>query len=530
EPSGSKNFLDLIPYQELKGAQEMANIMADAIARQKRLLIVADYDADGATACSVGLVALRAFGANVDYIIPNRIEHGYGLSPEIARISCTQSPKPDFLITVDNGIASHAGIEESNRLGVPVLVTDHHLPTEDHPAAMCIVNPNQHGCSFPSKALAGCGVMFYVMWALYEELVNRGASFKEPDFSILDLLPIVAIGTIADVVALDTNNRILVAEGLSGIHEGSRYPGIDALAIAAQRNPRRLCSSDIAFGVGPRINAAGRLESMNAGVECLTTNSPEQAEQLASDLNVLNEKRKEIESEMVEEAVRRLITTLRMDRYTAVLHAEDWHHGVIGIVAGRIKEKIWRPTFVLAAGKDDEMKGSGRSIPGFHLRDALDLVDKRCPGVLLKFGGHAMAAGVTIRASAIDEFEAAFEEVAKSLLKPSDLNQVIEVDGSLDNGDITQETVAQIRCQVWGQAFPEPLFYDTFKVLESRALSEGKHLKLKLEKGGKTFEAIKFRHSDGPPPPLVNAVYKLDINTYKGVSSLQLMIEHLEPA
>lgn len=522
----------LLPYTAMAGATKMAEILADAIEQGKRLLIVADYDADGATACSVGVRALRALGANVGYLIPNRLEHGYGLTPEIARIACAVEPKPDYIITVDNGIASHAGIDTANSLGVPVLVTDHHLPAETHPNAAVIVNPNQHGCTFPSKSLAGCGVIFYVMWALQDELISRGfaAEGMNPNFTVEDLLPIVAIGTVADVVALDSNNRILVNEGLRRIRQGYSYPGIDALAKISGRLARELSTSDIAFGVGPRINAAGRLETMDAGVECLTTDSVARAEALAQVLHDINDRRKEIEGEMVGEAVRRLLTDVRPDRYTAVMYSQEWHQGVIGVVAGRLKERIWRPTFIMASGKNGELKGSGRSIPGFHLRDALDVVDKRYPGVLVKFGGHAMAAGVTVRAGGFEEFAAAFEEVAREMLKPGDLKQCLDVDGSLDLPEMNLETVRELKQLVWGQAFPEPSFCDEFKVAEARPIGGGQHLRLVLEKEGRRFTAVKFRHTDGLPPARVRAVYKLDANKYKDETNLQLLIEHLEAA
>ena len=518
----------LLPYTLLKDAIRMAEILADAIQSQKQLLIIADYDADGATACSVGLLALRAFGANVNYLIPNRVEHGYGLTPEIARIACGMSPKPDYIITVDNGISSHAGIALANELGVPVLVTDHHLPAETHPEALAIVNPNQHGCVFPSKAIAGCGVIYYVMWALQDELISRGYDGMDPSFSVTDLLPIVAVGTVADVVALDSNNRILVNEGIYAVRAGKSLPGLDALARVSGRSAHNLSTSDIAFGIGPRINAAGRLESMNAGVECLTTSCPTRAEALAQELHEINDRRKEIEGDMTEEAVRHLLTDVQADRYTAVLHSNEWHQGVIGIVAGRIKERIWRPTFVLASGKNGELKGSGRSIPAFHLRDALDLVDKKYPGLLPKFGGHAMAAGVTVRAGGLELFAQAFEEVARALLTPADLNQDLEVDGGLDPSEMSLETVSLLKNQVWGQAFPEPLFCDEFRVVESRPIGGGKHLRLILEKKGQRFQAVKFRHTDGLPPAKVKAVYKLDANVFRDETNLQLLVEHLQ--
>lgn len=530
---------ELIPYTELKGAVDMARILADAIETGQHIRIVADYDADGATACSIGVRGLRAFGASVDYLIPNRLEHGYGLTPEIAELAANGLIKsdtvkrPDFIVTVDNGIASHKGIDRANELGVPVLVTDHHLPTDSPPNALCIVNPNQHGCTFPSKALAGCGVIFYVMWALQDELMERGwlsGPKVDASFTVERLLPLVAVGTVADVVALDKNNRILVDEGIGLVRRGTSLPGIDAIAKVAGKNPRELATSDIAFGIGPRINAAGRLDTMDAGVECLTTDSVARALSLANILHDINDRRKEIESDMTAEAVRRLLTDVQESRYTAVLHAESWHQGVIGIVAGRIKERIWRPTFVLADGKDGELKGSGRSIPGFHLRDALDIVDKRCPGLLLKFGGHAAAAGVTLRPGGLEDFSTFFEQVAREMLTPAELNQCIEMDGPLDTAEMALSTVMALKGQVWGQAFPEPSFCDVFTVLEAKPIGGGMHLRLVLEKDGKRFQAVKFRHTDGVPNGKIRAVYKLDANKFRDETNLQLLVEYIEQA
>lgn len=520
----------LLPYSMLTNAAEMAVVLADAIEQGKRLLIIADYDADGATACAVGVKALTAFGANVGYLIPNRLEHGYGLTPGIVQLAAQQTPRPDFLITVDNGIASHEGIEEANRLGIPVLVTDHHLPKETHPDALLIVNPNQHGCEFPSKAMAGCGVMYYVMWALQDELVERGYLGMSPTFHTSQLLPIVAIGTVADVVALDTNNRVLVNEGLLQLRQGGGTEGIKALAKVSGKLLDRLSTSDIAFGLGPRINAAGRLESMDAGVECLLCEDELRSTELAQALHNINDRRKEIESDMTETAIRQLLTDVQPERYTAVLHAPAWHQGVIGIVAGRIKEKVWRPTFVLANGNPGELKGSGRSIPGFHLRDALDLVDKRNPGVLLKFGGHAMAAGVTVAEDRLEQFREAFEKVAREMLTPADLSQQLEHDGSLSRDELTLRSVALLKEQVWGQAFPEPFFVDVFRVLESKALGGGKHLKMTLEKDGMKYDAVKFRHADGPPPARIRLAYRIDANTFRDETRLQLLCEHMAPA
>jgi single-stranded-DNA-specific exonuclease len=522
---------ELLPYTQLKGCEDTARILADAILESKRLLIVADYDADGATACSVAVRALRAFGANVGFLIPKRLEHGYGLTPEIAKLAAKETPAPDFLVTVDNGIASHMGIQEANFLGIPVLVTDHHLPTDEAPAARAIVNPNQHGCKFPSKSMAGVGVIYYVMWALQDELMRRGIEPVEDGFDVTSLLPIVAIGTIADVVPLDRNNRILVNEGLKRIHRGHSFPGIEALASVAKRNARELTTGDIAFAIGPRINAAGRLQTMDAGVETLTTESYARAQALANQLNELNDKRKDIEAATVEQAVDQLISKLGVDdRYTVVLHDNDWHEGVIGIVAGRVRERTYRPTFILSTNHKGEMKGSGRSIPGFHLRDALDLVDKRNPGILLKFGGHAAAAGLTLREGSFELFRAAFEEVAREMLSPALLNQVMETDGSLDVEEMTLDMVADIKTQVWGQMFPEPTFSDEFRVLEYRKLGDkGQHLRMTLEKGGVKFVSVKFRHEEGEVPSRIRAVFKMDANTFRNETSLQLLLDHFEP-
>ena len=525
-------LVELIPYSQLTNARAMAEIMADAIVEQKRMLIVADYDADGATACTVGMRALTAYGANVGFLIPNRIEQGYGLTPDIVDIAAGLVPRPDYIVTVDNGISSLPGIDRANELGIEVLVTDHHLPGNEPPAARMIVNPNQVGCEFPSKSLAGCGVIWYIMWALKDVLAERGIAQAKPDFKIASLMPIVAIGTVADVVTLDRNNRILVSEGIRYIKHGRSFPGIDALAKVAKKDPKMLRTSDIGFGIGPHINAAGRLETMDAGVECLLTDSVERATQLATELHEINDRRRAIELEIVTEAVEQLLAKVDLDFYTAVLHAEAWHQGVIGVVASRIKDRVFRPTFVMATGKKDELKGSGRSIPGFHLRDALDLVATRNPGLLPKFGGHAMAAGVTVRAGGLARFQEAFEEVAREMLSPALLNQCLETDGSLEAAEMTLNTVDFIKANVWGQNFPEPTFVDEFNVVSFKKMGDNDaHLKLVLEKDGQKFDAVKFRHEGNDIPPRVRIVYKLDSNAFRNnAPKLQLMLDHLEAA
>lgn len=518
-------------YETLRHCADMARVLADAIEHGNRLLIVSDYDADGATACAVGLRCLRAFGANVGYLVPRRLEHGYGLTPDIARIASELQPKPDTIITVDNGISSHDGIAEANRLGMRVLVTDHHLAPSVLPPAQLIVNPNQPGCEFASKSIAGVGVMWYVMWALQDELQRRGRGALEPDFDVAQVLPAVAVGTIADVVALDYNNRILVHEGLRRIRDGRSLVGIDALASAAGRNPRQMSCTDIAFGVGPRINAAGRLESMDAGVECLTTDQLPRAVELAMRLSDINNRRRDIEAAMVEQAVGK-VAALHADdgRFTVVVHDDGWHQGVIGIVAGRLRELLNRPVFVFASAKDGELRGSGRSITGFHLRDALDLVNKRSPGVLAKFGGHAMAAGVTLAAGALSEFATAFEAVAHELLTPAMLRRCIETDGALDTADMTLESALQIKQGVWGQGFPEPLFCDTFEVLEERRIgANNAHRRLVVRKNGRTYSGVQFRAA-GQCPPLARLAYRLEPNEFRENVTLQLLVEAVLPA
>ena len=526
---------DLIPYEELTNAVEMAEILADAIVARKKLLIIADYDADGATACTVGLRALKAYGADVESLIPDRMEHGYGLTDGIVDMAANLPRKPDIIITVDNGISNVAGVKHAMKLGMQVLITDHHLPGDEVPPALKIVNPNQRGCDFPAKSLAGCGVIWYVMWALKDVLARRGIPQADPTFKIASLLPIVAVGTIADVVALERNNRILVAEGLRFIHNGVSFAGIDALAKVAGKDARSLSCSDVGFGIGPHINAAGRLASMDAGVACLMTDSAQAAEVWAKELHEKNMERRLIEAKIVDEAVQQLLTLVQPDTYTAVLHADEWHHGVIGIAASRVKDRIYRPTFVMASGKHGEIKGSGRSIIGFHLRDALDMVHKRNPGLLPKFGGHAMAAGVTVCPGGLERFREAFEEVAHELLSPSLLNQQMETDGSLEAMEMNLTTVAQIKAHVWGQGFQEPTFADDFKVLSAKKAGKDEMtLKLKVERGGVAFDAIKFRHEGLNIPERVRMVYKLDANTFSPFGrpkepELQLLVDHVEP-
>ena len=409
-----------------------ASFLADAIAANKALVIVADYDCDGATACAVALRGLRALGARVDYIVPNRFEYGYGLTPEIVALTAAESP--DIIITVDNGIASIDGVAEANRRGIDVVVTDHHLPADTLPAARVIVNPNQPACGFPSKNLAGVGVMFYVLLALRAEMRKRGIFDARTQPKLDTLLDLVALGTVADVVKLDANNRILVAQGLKRMRAGRMHVGIAALFRVAGREARRASPFDLGFAVGPRLNAAGRLEDMSLGIECLTTDDEGRAWAIAQQLNEINIKRREIEADMQDTALLKLDAFDPQDSATISVFDDSWHQGVIGIVASRLKEKFYRPTITFAPGADGWIKGSGRSIPGFHLRDALDLVSKHAPTLIDKFGGHAMAAGLTIRADAFDAFAAAFEAVGRDWLSQNQLERVIETDGALEDG------------------------------------------------------------------------------------------------
>jgi single-stranded-DNA-specific exonuclease len=516
----------LLPPEQLKGAAAAATLLADAIAAQKRILIVADYDCDGATACAVGLRALRAFGATVDYLVPNRFDTGYGLSPEVVRLAAPM--KPDLIVTVDNGIASVEGVAEAKRLGIATLVTDHHLPGPELPDAAVIVNPNQPGCGFPSKALAGVGVMFYVMLALRAELRKRGAFTDGKGPNLADLLDLVALGTVADVVPLDRNNRVLVAQGLQRIRGGRMQAGLKALFAMAGRDTAQAATFDLGFALGPRLNAAGRLADMSLGIEALTTDDPGRALNIAQQLDTINRERRAIEADM-RDAAAILLDDLDADnRASLVLFDPDWHQGVIGILAGRVKEQLNRPTFAFARGNDGEIKGSGRSIPGLHLRDALDLVAKRRPKLLKRFGGHAAAAGLTLMEDDLADFEATFEAVARELIAPEELQRTLVTDGTLEAGYRGLETARLLAAEIWGQGFPAPVFADVFEV-DSQKLLKDKHLKLALRQGKTRFEAIRFNSAE-PAPERIEAAYRLDINEWNGLASVQLLIEDFRAA
>ena len=515
----------LLPPASLTHAGDAACILADAIEADAKLLIVGDYDCDGATATAVGMRALKMLGADVDFLLPDRFKLGYGLSPEIVDVAAAQSP--DLIITVDNGIASIEGVERAREHGIATLITDHHLPAETLPDADCIVNPNQPGCAFPSKCIAGVGVMFYVMLALRAELRERGFFVERPEPNFASLLDLVALGTVADVVKLDRNNRILVSQGLKRMRAGQLQSGLAALFKAAGRDPRKATAMDLGFILGPRLNAAGRLADMRLGVECLLTDDPARALNIAQQLDALNRERREIESGMQEQALL-LLESLDTNDSTAgiALFDDGWHEGVVGILASRIKDKLHRPVFAFAPGEGGLIKGSGRSIPGLHLRDALDLVAKRAPGLLVRFGGHAMAAGATLRAADFARFRELFAAVAGELLAPADLTRTLETDGALEGGYYSLEMARLLENEIWGQGFPAPLFMDEFEVEQQRVLKE-KHLKLRLRKGNARVDAIQFNFS-AQPGHRARIAFRLAINEYMGVETPQLMVEHLE--
>ncbi|OGT84701.1 MAG: single-stranded-DNA-specific exonuclease RecJ [Gammaproteobacteria bacterium RIFCSPLOWO2_02_FULL_61_13] len=516
----------LLPPEGLLGIGRAAALLADAIAAQQRILIVADYDCDGATACAVGLRALRAMGAKVDYLVPDRFRYGYGLTPEI--VARAAQSRPDMIVTVDNGIASVEGVDAANALGIPVVITDHHLPGNALPAAAAIVNPNQPGCGFASKAIAGVGVMFYVMLALRAELRRRGVFAPDGGPSLAELLDLVALGTVADVVRLDRNNRILVTQGLKRMRAGRLQVGLKALFAVAGRVFDRASTFDLGFAIGPRLNAAGRLDDMSLGIECLSTDDEAAALNIARRLDELNRERRGIEAGMKEQADALIERFDVGDRCSISLYDPAWHQGVVGIVAGRLKDRHHRPVFAFAPADAGQIRGSGRSINGLHLRDALDLVDKRAPGMLLRFGGHAAAAGVTLREADFARFEAALENAVQELIDPADLSLVTETDGPLEPSYLSLSIARMLEEQIWGQGFPQPVFSGEFAVRNQRIVGE-KHLKLRLDAGGRTLEAMRFNSAE-PLPARVNAAYRVSINEYNGVQSLQLVIDHWDPA
>jgi single-stranded-DNA-specific exonuclease len=526
----------LPPPSALGGIDKAVDLLAAALDAGSRILVVADFDADGATSCALAVRALRALGAaHVDYVVPDRFRFGYGLTPEIVEVA--RERRPDLLITVDNGISSIEGVDAARRAGIAVLVTDHHLPGERLPDADAIVNPNVPGDPFPSRHLAGVGVIFYVVTALRARLREDGwFGPGRPEPNLAELLDLVALGTVADVVPLDRLNRTLVSQGLGRINAGRAHPGVAALLEAGGRSPGRVVASDLGFAAGPRLNAAGRLEHMSLGIECLLTDDPGEARRMASRLDALNRERREIEEQMRSQAFDALehLVLPGGDRLPAALclYDESWHQGVIGILAGRVREAVHRPVIAFAPGGARTVKGSARSIPGLHVRDALDAVATRHPELLERFGGHAMAAGLTIPLDALDRFRAAFTEEVAARLDAHALENVILSDGELAPEDICLELAEAIRQGgPWGQSFPEPVFDGEFEVVQQRVVGE-RHLKLVLaaDAARHAIDAIAFTMADALPDGTarVRAAYRLDVNDYMGKRSAQLIIEHIE--
>ena len=519
----------LLPPERMRNIDDAARMLADAIAAGKRLLIVGDYDCDGATATAAGLLGLRGMGATVDYLVGNRFDFGYGLGPDIVQLAAERAP--DWLITVDNGIGSVEGVAQASRLGIQVLITDHHLPGERLPEAACIVDPNQPGCSFPSKHLAGVGVMFYVLLALRAEMRRRGAFGTGREPNLAALLDLVALGTVADVVALDDNNRVLVRQGLARIRAGRCRPGIQALLRVAGRDPARASTHELGFVVAPRLNAAGRLTDIALGIECLLAADPGHAGELAQQLDALNRERRDIEADMHQDALFHLESIDPGENWGLALFDPGWHQGVVGILAARIRERFHRPVIAFAPGKDGELKGSGRSIPGLHLRDALDLLEKRHPGLLLRFGGHAAAAGLSIRSEDFSRFRTAFDATLRDLLSLDDLQRRIETDGELAAAEMTLALAQQIADGVWGQGFPQPRFRGRFRITEQRQVG-GRHLRLRLAptsaQAALPLEGVVFGR-DAPLEDTIEAVYRLEVNEWNATRSVQLVLDHVEP-
>lgn len=531
---GAKGLLN---YNQLYGMADAVTLLVTALTNNTRIIIVGDFDADGATSSALSVLALKMLGCrNVDYLVPNRFDDGYGLSPEVAQQAIDRGA--ELIMTVDNGVSSIAGVAAAKAQGVQVLVTDHHLPGDCLPAADAMVNPNLDQCGFPSKALCGVGVAFYLMLALRAELRNNGW-FEQQALAVpnlAELLDLVALGTVADVVALDGNNRILVHQGLQRIRAGKCRPGIQALIEVANRDPARLVASDLGFALGPRINAAGRLDDMSFGVELLLCDNIQAARRMASELDALNQTRKEIEQGMKEEGLaicERLQFNQQDMPYGLVLFQRDWHQGVIGILASRIKDKYHRPVIAFADAGNGEIKGSCRSIVGLHMRDVLDVVDTQHPGMILKFGGHAMAAGLTIPESQLDAFSLAFDAAVRKVLDEDALQGILLSDGKLQPHELTLETAEILRAGgPWGQQFPEPTFDGSFRLLHQKLVA-GKHLKMMVEPlaGGSVIDAIAFnvdlkRWPDASVQQ-IELVYRLDVNEFRGNRSVQLMVEHL---
>ncbi|MFL4450833.1 single-stranded-DNA-specific exonuclease RecJ [Serratia marcescens] len=529
----------MLPWQQLDGIDDAVSLLQQALADGRRIMVVGDFDADGATSTALTVLALRSMGgAAVDYLVPNRFEDGYGLSPEVVEQAAARGA--ELIVTVDNGISSHAGVDVAHAKGMQVLVTDHHLPGETLPAAEAIVNPNLRGCAFPSKSLAGVGVAFYLMLALRARLRDSGwfeqRALAMPNLA--ELLDLVALGTVADVVPLDANNRILVYQGLNRIRAGKCRPGIRALLEVANRDARQLAANDLGFALGPRLNAAGRLDDMSIGVALLLSDDIAQARMLANDLDALNQTRREIEQGMQVEALQlcdQLERTSTELPYGLAMYHPEWHQGVVGILASRIKERFHRPVIAFAPAGDGILKGSGRSVPGLHMRDALERLDMLNPGLMMKFGGHAMAAGLSLEEAKFDEFRQRFGELVGEWLDPAMLEGVIWSDGELAMQELSLTTAELLReGGPWGQAFPEPTFDGKFRILQQRLVGE-KHLKLMVEPlgGGLLLDGIAFNVDTTLWPDSsvreVELAYKLDVNEFRGNRNVQLLIQHLWP-
>jgi single-stranded-DNA-specific exonuclease len=530
-----KSLARLIPFQQLKGIEAAVDLLVTALEQRQRILIVGDFDADGATASTVGTLGLRLLGAaHVDYLVPNRFDYGYGLTPEIVAVALERQPQ--LLITVDNGISSVEGVAAAKKAGLNVLVTDHHLPGDELPMADAIVNPNQPGCTFPSKALAGVGVIFYVLMALRARLRELGWYTSKPQPNIGELLDLVALGSVADVVPLDANNRILVHQGLERIRAGRVRPGIKAILEVAKRDHARITSTDLGFIVGPRLNAAGRLDDMSLGIECLLTDDAALAREMAAQLDGMNQDRKSIEQGMQREALAQLKDLpVESMPFGLCLFDPEWHQGVIGILASRMKERYFRPTIAFADAGDGLLKGSGRSVQGFHIRDALSVVAAQHPNLITKYGGHAMAAGLTLPEANFPLFAEAFDGEVRRQLRDEDLTGRLLSDGTLAVEEFHLELARALRhAGPWGQHFPEPLFHGVFQLVEQRVVGE-RHLKvvLRSECGSVKLDGIAFGidREVWPNPTIkwVEVAYKLDVNEFRGNETVQLMIAHIEP-
>lgn len=524
---GIKDFNDinliqkLEPYTKMRDIKKAARMLAEAILKKEKICVIADYDVDGATACAIAVRGLKMFGALVDFVVPDRFKHGYGLKVTVVDEAIAKK-NPDILVTVDNGIAAHEGVDYAHKKGLKVLVTDHHLAGETLPNAECIVNPNQPDCEFQSKSLAGCGVMFYVLAALRQHMIDIEAYTPENVPNVFSLLDLVAIGTVADLVKLDKNNRILVKLGLDMIRKENTKPGILALCEVSGTTPAKIGTSDVGFRLGPRLNAAGRLEDMSIGINCLLTDNYDTAHKLALQLNEINKNRRVLETEMKEQALE--LPSLQEGGFAKVAYDESFHEGVIGIVASRIKEIFYRPTIVFAPAQEEgHIKGSGRSIPEIHLRDALDYVHKKNPEVLSIFGGHAMAAGLTIKHEHLEEFTALFEEGVAHFSEGKELLNTKQIDMDLPGKHITLQTAEVIKNEIWGMGFPQPLFMGRFNIIGQKILKDA-HLKLELEKDGLTYEAIWFSVNQPLEQESVNFVYSLDINDFRE-RKVQIMID-----